>query len=88
MTRPGQVLQRPSSPRLEMSRVNFFVPSFVSRGRLQIIDVNGGENVLLHDASLMKDGVSKFKTVPGHERAKHIPAQRQFPALRGRGRPR
>ena len=42
------------------------------------------KDIVLHDSFADEDGVLEVITVPRHERAKYVPAQSQFPALRAR----
>ena len=58
----------------------------VAGGDFKLINVDGGEDVLLHDLLTDEDGVLEVITVPGHERDEHVAAEGEF-AVFGAGRP-
>ena len=51
---------------------------------LELLDVDRGEDVVLHDPLGDQDRILEIVAVPGHERDEHVPAERQLAEL-GRG---
>jgi hypothetical protein len=56
----------------------------VARDAGQLLDMDGGEAILLHHTLGDQDRVLEVVAVPGHERDQHVLAQRQFAQV-GRG---
>ena len=56
----------------------------VARHHLELLDVDGREHVVLHDALGEKDRVLEVVAVPRHERDQHVAAEREFAEV-GRG---
>ena len=79
-----EVLQRFIAEVRDVAR-DFFRPELgVAGADFEFIDVNRSEDVVLDDAFADQDGVLEVITVPRHERAKHVAAESQFPALGAR----
>ncbi len=57
----------------------------VAGADFEFIDVDGGEDVLLHDALADEDGVLEVVAVPRHERDEHVAAEREFALVRVQG---
>ena len=51
--------------------------------RFVLLDVNGGEDVLLHQLLADEDGVFVVISFPGHKRDQHVSAQSELALVRG-----
>ena len=93
-----EVLQRLVADVRDVARDLLGAELGVARDALELLDVDRGEEVVLHDALGDEDRVLEVVAAPGHERDEHVPAEGELAhvgrravgddvARRSRGRP-
>mgnify|MGYP003693659567 CR=1 FL=1 len=79
-----QVLDRVLGDVRDLARDLLDAALGVAHLELELLDVDGGEDVLLHDPLADEDGVLEVVAAPRHERHEHVAAEREL-ALTRRG---